>query len=136
VLLNALGESLDQVTVAIGALSEGTGDGERLSSLEGAVEAVRGEIAASKVYVDAQHAAARASEDRERSHMKRAEKALELAERTEGGEAVDSFEAFGRAYAGVAAEGDDEPVDGVSPVPEGVVPRSASGSMARAQKRR
>lgn len=134
--LEAIRQTLEFIGDGVRALSEGGADGDRLSSLEGAVKAVRGEMAGNRVYVDAQLAAARASEDRERGHKNRAEAALELAKRTEGGEEVDSFEEIGRAFASVVPEGNDAESEGMYPVPESLVSSRAGAATARSLKRR
>lgn len=131
-----VGRTLCLIEVRLREISEGVVDTKRLSEVEGAIEAVRGEIAAVKVYADAKHAAARASEDRERNHAKRAELSLELTQRSQGGEEVDSFEEIGRAYAGVVPEGDVAESQGVFDVPASVGPRNESGATARSRKRR
>jgi len=130
-----LGKWLELLCKTLREVSEGSTEGERVSALEGAVEAIRGEVAGGLVKAEALKAAARAAEDRERTHMKRAEAALELAKGVEGGEDVDPFEAAARAYADVVSEGDGEAVEPLSPVSHGVVSIDQSREIARAAKR-
>jgi len=115
--------------------SEGSTDTERVSALEGAIEALRGEMAANTIYADSKLAAARAAEDRERHQAKRAEKYAELVAESEGGEDEDSFEALGRAYQGFLPTGDDAGSEGLPPVSNGVADRRQGLAMARAAKR-
>lgn len=131
-----LGEWLEVVAKAIREGSEGGGDPDRLSALEGRIEAVTGRVEAGLVEMGALKAASRAAEDRERGHRKRAEASLELARELEGGQEVDSFEAVGRAYADLVDSGDDPPSEGVQGVSLGVENGITGRARARAAKRR
>jgi hypothetical protein len=121
---------------ALQALSREGIDPSILESLRGEIAALRGEVAGKLVKAESLKAAATAAEARERGHANRAEMALELAKRTEGSEEVDSFEQIGRAFAGVVPEGDDESLEGLHSMPNGLAPGRESGASARSLKRR
>jgi hypothetical protein len=129
---------------AIRIISEASQEGpaygdmpERLSTLEGRLAVALGDIDAGILKADSLKAAARASEERERGHMKRAEAAVELAKELEGGEETDPFEAAGRWYS-EHGPGNDEgsTANGVPSVPEGMEISRSGRDMAKAAKRR
>lgn len=139
--MKAITEAIGWVARELGVLaellresSESGGDPARLASLESRIEAVVGMVDAGLVKAESLKAAARAAEDRERGHMKRAEAALELAQRVEGGAEVDPFDEVGRAYADLAATG-DAPEDVLQAVPSGLEDRRAGLAAVRAKKR-
>ena len=134
--LRLLNDTLKTALEELQTLPPGSADLERLAALEGRIEAVFGIVEAGLIEMKARKAAAAASEARERGHLKRAEAALELAQELEGGEEGDSFEAAGRAYAGVVSPGDDgaEPEQGVLPLPDGVEGRVSGLAAVRAAK--
>jgi len=109
---------------------------ERVASLEGTVESLRGEIAGSIIQAEALKATARAAEDRARGHMKRAEKYEQAVAELEGGEDEDPFETIGRAYQDLLPTGDDEGEQALPAVSNGVAERRQSLTMARQAKRR
>jgi len=115
---------------------EGGGDAERLLALEGAIERLRGEMDASIIKAESIRGAARAAEDRGRGHMKRAEAALEAVQSVESGEDEDSFETIGKAFQDYLPPGDDEGVEALPAVSNGVAERRQSLTMARQAKRR
>jgi len=143
--LNGIRLEANAVGKAIRALSEREREAppygdmpERLSSLEGRLAAALGEIEAGILRAESIKGAARASEERERGHMKRAEAALELAQQLEGSEDADPFELAARAYADVAAAGNGEASEalGLPSVPSGMENRGSGRDMAKAAKRR
>jgi len=135
---HAVGASLAAIRDALQALDRGEGEAQRLSELEGQLAAFQGQIDAGITRADALKGTALAAEDRARSHAKRAEAALELAQSVEGGEDEDSFEAVGRAYAGVVPDGNGavSPDEAVPSLPNSMAERRASRASARASKRR
>jgi len=134
--LSAMADALGGILETFQAYDGGATDVQRVNALEGAVEALRGEIAASLIKADALKATALAAEDRARGHMKRGNAAYELAKDIETSEDVDSFEAIGRAYQGVLPEGNDETLEDVSTLSNGLVAGRSGGSLARSAKRR
>jgi len=108
---------------------------DRVSSLEGAIESIRGLVEAGLVEAGAIKSAARASEERARGHMKRAEGYVKLAESVEGSEEEDPFETIGKAYADILPPGNDEGSEGLPPMPNGLEGRREGLSMVRAAKR-
>ena len=109
---------------------------ERVSRLEGALQAVRGEVEAGVIRADALKATARAAEDRARGHMKRAEGYARITEDMESREPDDPFEAAARAYSELA-QGDVPPdANDLSPVSSYMEGRRQRRSVARSAKRR
>jgi len=141
--LDGIRLEVQSVTKALRLLSEAQQDppvnehlAERLAQLEGRLEAVVGTIDAGIIKAESLKGAARASEERARGHMKRAEAANELAQSLEGGEDADPFEQVGRAYESLVSEGDEAPLEQLSPVHNGVDNRRASREFAKDAKRR
>jgi len=134
--LETICSHLRKLTEAIEKAGAGTADSERLSSLEGRMEAVLGQVEAGILKVTTLKGTALAAEDRARGHLKRAENALELARGIEGSEEIDSFEAAGRAYQAVAGVGDDEADSGVPALYESLENGSPGVERAKAAKRR
>jgi len=121
---------------ALQALSREGIDPSILESLRGEIAALRGEVAGKLVKAESLKAAATAAEARERGHANRAEIALELAKRSDGSEEIDSFEQIGRAFAGVVPEGDDDSLEGLQAMPNGLATGRESRASARSLKRR
>jgi len=109
---------------------------ERVSTLEGRIEAVLGQVEGALTRAESLKGAARASEERERNHAKRAEGFLEAVRSAEGSEETDPFEQAGRAWQDQLAEGNDGENGGLSPLPSSVEGRRDGREVARAAKRR
>lgn len=136
--IRALASTLRITTDALQLLDRGGVDSERLTSLEGRIEVILGEVAAGVIKSDALKHTALAAEDRARGHMKRAQGYAKLVEELEGGEEIDSFEAIGGAYAAVVPSGnDDQGEEGeLSPMSTILDSRRAGREIAKAAKRR
>jgi len=141
--LATLSEDLRAVEKAIRTASDGLrdatlggGDAERLASLEGAFEKLIGQVEAETIRAEAFKATARAAEDRARGHMKRGDKALELANSAEGGEEEDPFERAAREQADNGAEGNEATQPALLTVSQGLEDRRARRDLARSAKRR
>jgi hypothetical protein len=113
---------------------------DRLSALEGQLAAMQGIMDSTLIKAESLKAAARASEERERGHMTRAEKALELARGSQTGAEEDPFEVAGREYAALEDEqfpiGNAERGEGLPAVPAGMGSGLTHREIAKAAKRR
>ncbi len=109
---------------------------DRLSSLEGRLEMVLGQVEAGLVKAGSLKAAARAAEERAKGKLKRAEEYAETTARMEGGPDTDPFEQAGRQFQHELAAGNDAALEGVPPVSNGVEGRRAGLSDIRTAKRR
>lgn len=110
-------------------------EASRLSALEGRLEAIMGQVDAGITREEALKGAARASEERARGHMKRAERLAESAKPPEGSEDEDSFVTAGRAYQDLLAEGNGEDDEVLPTMSRGLGGRRARLSRVRAKKR-
>ena len=135
--LRDIASCVRDLTEALQALSGTHTGSEKIVELEGRIEQILGQVDAGITRAEALKGAARASEERERGHMKRAEAALELARGNDDGEKTDSFEEAVRAYHDVV-EGDagSGESNGVSTVPDGLEGDGDGRAWAKAQKRR
>ena len=109
---------------------------ERVSALEGRIQSILGEVDGALTRAQSLKSAARASEERERNHAKRAEGFLEAARAADGSSETDPFEQAGRAWQDQLAEGNDGEDGGLSPVPSSVEGRRDGRELAKAAKRR
>ena len=134
--LSAVGESFRIASEALQSPGVHEGVTAQLGELTRRVETVAGEVAAGILRAEAFKATALAAEDRARGHMKRGERAYELAQSVEGGEEEDPFEAAARAYAdlGGAGNGVDQP--GLPALPYPMAGPSEGREAAKAAKRR
>lgn len=108
---------------------------KELATVQRRIEQVEGRVEAGLIEMGAKVAAARAAEERERNHMKRAEKYAEAVDDVEGSQEEDPFEAVGRAYADLARAGDGPPLEGVPPLQPGLENGLSDLDSARAAKR-
>ena len=137
--LGAIRIALEQITEGLRAVSEAQHDApmseitsDRLSTLEGGLERVIGQIDAGILKAESLKSAARASEERAKGTLKRAEQYAEI---VASGESSDPFEQAAREQAHELPEGNDVAGEGVFPLPHGVESRRESLSAIRSAKR-
>jgi len=134
--LRAVRESARIASEALQSPGVHEGVADQLNELTRRVETVSGEVAAGILRADAFKATALAAEDRARGHMKRGEKAYELAQSSESGEEEDPFAAAARAYAALGSGGNDVDQSAMSPLSPSVAGDIEGREAAKAAKRR
>jgi hypothetical protein len=128
----------EAVHVSLEALQEGSGvatDPATIVELQRQISALEGTIAAGLKKSEATFAAARASEERERGHARRAEAHETFIRGREESEDGDSFESIARSYAGLVPESDGASGEGLPAVQTGLDLNGESKQTARTLKR-
>jgi len=132
---NALTKSVRMASEAFQDQPRYDDEGAAMADLQRQISALAGTLDATLVKADAVRAAARASEERSRGHMKRAEASEAFVRSRDEGEETDPFESYGRAFSGGFSTGDGPGSETLPPMPGGVAPNGEVAPDARSIKR-